>query len=204
MTSPTRRHVVMGLGALPAAGLPALARADGDFVEDFAIGAEDAPVTVYEYVSYTCRYCGTFHQDIWPRIKEAYVDTGKARFVIRGFYRNTVDLDVGLLARCGGDRNYYALADAYLNTQSDWTRAADIPLAIKRIAKRSGMSQTRIDECLADFEFRKALVERFRENVETHGVRSTPSFVIDGVTHPGLVDFESFSDLIDEAIEAQS
>lgn len=200
MIMPTRRHVTLGLSALALTPLPALASAEGFFVEDVVVGSEDAPVTVYEYVSYTCGFCARFHRDIWPRIKEAYVDTGKAKFVVRGFYRNTVDLDIDVMSRCGGAEAYYPVADAFLNTHSDWTTAGDINAAIRQVARRTGMPQARMEECLASMDFKRALVERFRENAATHDVNSTPTFVVGNTIHRGLISFEDMSALLDEAL----
>ena len=48
-------------------------------------GKADAPVTIIEYASMTCSHCAAFHKDVWPAVKAKYVDTGKAKFVLREF-----------------------------------------------------------------------------------------------------------------------
>ncbi|MEM0988890.1 MAG: thioredoxin domain-containing protein [Pseudomonadota bacterium] len=201
MSFATRRTVLLGASALPLLGaLPAFASTEAKFTDDFSIGADDAPVTVYEYISYTCGYCGQFHQVVWPEIQEAYVDSGKARFILRPFYRNTVDLDIDMLARCGGPDNFYALIDVYLNEQSLWTRAQDINFAVTQIARRAGMPQATIDECLADYEFKKTLVEAFRTNAAEHEVEATPTFIVGDEVHRGLATTETLSGLIDNEL----
>ena len=193
----SRRCVLMGMTAISLAALPALPALAAPFTEDTIVGDENAPVTVIEYISYTCPACAGFHNNVWPDIKKAYVDTGKVKFIFRGFYRNTVDLDVGVVARCGGEKGYYPLTHAYLSTQPIWTRAPDVTHAIKQIAKRAGMPGAKLDACLADMEFKTKLVENFRDHAAEHGVNATPSFVIDGKTHSGGMSFEDFSDLVD-------
>src|SRR5690606_33729429 len=71
-------------------------------VPDIALGAEDAPLTIIEYASFTCGHCANFHEENWPKLKSEYVDTGKVRFIQRDVYFDAVGLWAGILARCGG------------------------------------------------------------------------------------------------------
>lgn len=195
---PSRRSVLIGLATLPALG--SAASAAEPFAGDHVVGNADAPVTVYEYLSYTCPACASFHQNVWPEVKAAYVDTGKAKFVLRGFYRNVTDLDAGVIARCGGERGFYPIVDTLLTTQATWSRAPDPAFALRQIAKRAGMPGAKVEACLADQAFKTTLVEAFRKNAEEHSIRSTPSFVINGTTHPGVIPFDEFSELLDDAL----
>ncbi len=52
---------------------------------DLAIGKADAPVTIVEYASLTCSHCANFHNNVYPALKEKYIDTGKVRFILREF-----------------------------------------------------------------------------------------------------------------------
>ena len=56
---------------------PAGAQAqDSDTLEN-ALGSPDAPVTMIEYASLTCHHCANFHLNVWPALRERFVDTGK-------------------------------------------------------------------------------------------------------------------------------
>ena len=52
---------------------------------DMAIGPADAPVTITEFASMTCPHCAAFNAEVFPKIKAAYVDTGKVRYIFREF-----------------------------------------------------------------------------------------------------------------------
>ena len=195
-----RRSVLLSVAALPLLQLPALADEKGYATEDVVVGDEAAPLVVYEYISYTCPACANFHRSIWPQVKENYVDTGKVKFVVRDFYRNTPDLLVGMTARCGGPKGFYPMADVYLSTQATWTRAPDVNDAVRQIARKAGLSNTRIDACLTDEEYARTLVDSFRANMETHGVRSTPTFIVNGDRHEGFSSYEDFAKVLDAAL----
>ena len=52
---------------------------------DISLGKEDAPNTIVEYASMTCPHCATFHKTVLPELKTKYIDTGKARLILREF-----------------------------------------------------------------------------------------------------------------------
>jgi len=91
------------------AGLPAIAFAkEGDVLDllklgnvaipDKVLGNPEAKVTVIEYASPTCPHCAQWSNTVLPAFKEKYVTTGKVKFVIRPFARNTLDAAIFMLA----------------------------------------------------------------------------------------------------------
>jgi protein-disulfide isomerase len=49
----------------------------------YAMGREDAPVTVVEFTDYQRPFCRKFERDSFADLKKNYIDTGKVRFVAR-------------------------------------------------------------------------------------------------------------------------
>ena len=49
----------------------------------YAIGRDDAPITIVEFADYQCPFCRKFHSDTFAELKKNYIDTGKVRFVSR-------------------------------------------------------------------------------------------------------------------------
>ena len=198
-----RRHFLASLGA-GSVLLPGLARAAdepaGPPTGDIAMGAEDAPLTVIEYASLTCPHCASFHVNTWPKVKENYVDTGKVRFIMREVYFDQYGLWAAMTARCGGEKGYYAMVDTFLKTQREWTSAQDIGAAIQQIGRRAGLSNDQLSACLSDRDYAKKLIEVYQENAEADGVRSTPSFIIDGELHSGAMGYDEFAALLDKAL----
>lgn len=186
-------------GQPAAAEAPATARADYA-VGDIALGDPDAPLTVYEYASFTCPHCASFHTDTFPEFREKYIDTGKVRFVLREVYFDQYGLWASMVARCGGEQGFYPMADALLSSQATWTRAPDIGHAIQQVGRRAGLPAERLQQCLSDREFAKGLLERYQEHRQADDIQSTPTFVIDGEKHTGAMGFEEFSALLDDAL----
>lgn len=60
-------------------------RIDVSIGGDLCLGSQDASVTVIEFSDYQCPYCQRFWADTLPKIKDAYIDTGKVKFVYRDY-----------------------------------------------------------------------------------------------------------------------
>jgi protein-disulfide isomerase len=194
-----------GTGWTPLQPSPAAAQeaeAEAPQVVEMALGEADAPVEVIEYASYTCPHCGTFHENVLPRLKEEYIDTGKVRFVYREVYFDKYGMWASMIARCGGEERFFGITDLLYDAQSDWSRAgSDVAVAneLRKIGRLAGLGEEQIEACLNDADKLRALVGWYQENATEHGIRSTPSFVIDGETY-GNMSYADFSDLLDEKL----
>ncbi len=189
-----------GAQTAPAGDQPAEAVAledKGYAMGDIVLGDPDAPLTVVEYASFTCPHCAAFAVHTFPEVKEKYIDTGKVKFVLREVYFDQYGLWASMVARCGGEKGFYPLAETYLTTQSTWTRAPDIGSAIQQIGRRAGLSADRLGQCLSDREFAKQLLSTYQQNVEADEVKATPTFLIGGEKASGEMSFEDFAKLID-------
>ena len=183
----TRRAALSMMGATAAySAMPAFAQNDDAVVlEEMVFGAEDAPITMIEYASFTCPHCKNFHSDVLPLITENYIDTGKVRMVYRGIYFDRLGLWADMLARCAGPDRYFGIASMIYEKQSEWTSAesavgvVDNLYAIGRLA---GMNQADMEACMQDNVNAQAMVKFSTENAELDGVNSTPTFVINGQT----------------------
>src|SRR3569832_2411689 len=50
-------------------------------IPDKALEPKDASVTVTEYASMTCPHCAAVNENVFPKIKAAYIDTNKILYV---------------------------------------------------------------------------------------------------------------------------
>src|SRR5690606_21424368 len=116
---------------------------------EMALGEDDAPVTIVEYASLTCSHCANFHERTLPTIKERFIDTGKARLVMREFPIDPRAEAGFMLARCAGD-NYFAMTDTLFRQQRSWAPVENARDALLQIARLAGFSQESFEACLTD------------------------------------------------------
>lgn len=185
----------------PAADDPYLAK--GYAVGDIILGDANAPVTIIEYASLTCPHCASFHVDTYPTLKKDYIDTGKARLIVREVYFDQFGLFAAVIARCGGEQRYYPYLDVFFERQAQWTGAGDeesIMREIRSIGRFGGMAEERIDACLNDQPFVNQLLQNYQAAAEADGVRSTPYFLVNGEPIRGNVGMDEMRRVIDDAL----
>ncbi len=177
---------------------------DTSSVAEMRIGNPDAAVTVIEYASYTCPHCGRFHQGPFKQLKSDYIDTGKINFIYREVYFDRFGLWASAIARCAGTpESFFGITDMLYATQAEWSRAGGgdpsvIVEEIRKIGRLAGLDNDRLEACLQDGDSLRTLVAWYQKNAEEDGIRSTPSFVINGTTYNNM-SFAEMSQIIDDA-----
>lgn len=154
-------------------------------LSDIWLGAEDAPVEVIEYASFTCSHCADFHNNVFSNLKAEYIDTGKVRFTQRDVYFDDIGLWAGILARCGDDSKFYPVAGMLFETQREWLSAKsgdELAANLRKIGAKAGYSNEQMDACWSDEAKVHSLVATYQQNAVADGIEATPTFVIDGET----------------------
>ena len=192
-----------GLPNLGVAEAQSAEEVDKSLVIEMTMGDENAPLKVTEYASFTCPHCRSFHENTFKEFKTNYVDTGKVHFTYREVYFDRFGLWAAMVARCGGPERYFGIVDLIYAQQATWTKGEN-PGAIAdnlvKIGKTAGLTSDELDACLQDGALAQAMIAVFEENREADGIRSTPSFIIDGDLVTGDQNYDAFSALLDEAL----
>ena len=169
-------------------------------VPDMTLGDANAPVTLIEYASFTCPHCASFHDSIFKKLKTDYIDTGKVYFVHREVYLDRFGLWAGMVARCGGEEKYFGITDMFYETQPEWIANGDpatVADNLRKIGLKAGLSSDQINACLNDATMAEAMVATYQQNATKHGVRGTPTVVIDDVKYTGSMSFSGIAEALD-------
>lgn len=208
-----RRQFVIGLSAGTALALSAphwargeeaIADKDGPLAE-MVMGNANAPVTIIAYESLTCPHCADFEANTLPKLKKAYIDTGKVRFILRDFPFDQVSMRAHMMARCTGKERFFGTVTVLFRTQQNWSRAKSAQQLmdnLARIGRLAGLSRADFDACMKNEKLIRFIVRRIEEANKTYGVRSTPTFIINGKRAIiGAQPFERFESAIDPLIK---
>jgi len=183
-------------GAGEAAGpRPQLAGAEtalGLTPDDRILGNPNAPNTIVEYASLTCPHCAHFENDVLPELKKKWIDTGKAKLVLRDFPLDEPALRAAMIARCAPPDKFYAYIDTFFAAQEKWVMARDYRDALARLVKLGGMSKEEFDNCLKDAALENKIVEGRLIASKELDVNSTPTFFINGTKFAGAPTVEEF------------
>ncbi len=193
-----------GLPANPLIGSADAQEADLDTstIVEMVQGAEDAPVEIIEYASYTCPHCANFHNGAYKQLKKDFIDTGKVKFVYREVYFDRYGLWASMVARCGGNEKFFGITDLLFEGQSEWTRAGGPPEIVdelRKIGRLAGIDNDQLEACLQDGTHAQTLVAWYQENAEKDDVSATPTFIVNGKKTENL-PYDEFKKLIEEEL----
>lgn len=161
---------------------------------DMALGPADAAVTITEYASMTCPHCSAFNEQVFPKIKAAYIDTGKVRYIFREFPLDIKAAAGSMLSRCianGDAPKYFAVTDMLFRQQSEWV-TKNTTETLTRIGKQAGLTQQQVETCLKDQALLDKIAADQKYASEVLKVDSTPTFFINGEKIKGETSFEDF------------
>ena len=160
-------------------------------------GNENAPIIFVEYASLTCPACAAFHTNVYPKLNNEYIETGKIKFIHREIYFDRAGLWAALTARCGNEVNrYFGMLDLLYSEQSKWSRSDssdETVRALLKISAKSGMEKEKAISCLEDQEKALDLVSQYQIYVDKDSIESTPTFIINGKKF-FTFSFQIFSD----------
>ena len=183
-------------GALPAAaqGAPGADAAKQLAVQpgDRVLGKTDAPITIIEYASLTCPHCAHFSVDVLPKIKEKWIDTGKAKLVLRDFPLDEPAMRAEMVARCAPPDRFYPLADTFFAQQEQWATTRDYRAALEKLAKLGGVSNKEFAACISDKKLEDQVAQSRLTAAQQLGVDATPTFFINGKKFDGAPTVEAF------------
>jgi protein-disulfide isomerase len=140
------------------------------------LGNAAAKIGVVEFSDYQCPYCRGFHDQIFPRLKKEYVDTGIVQFIHMDLPLMSIHsqaLPAALAAVCAGAQDrFWPMQDALYAHQGELAPALYIQLG-----RELGLDEKKFRACLADVAPQQAIMRDMAE-ARRLGIRGTPSFVI--------------------------
>lgn len=167
--------------------------------DDPSFGPPNAPITIIEFSDFECPYCTKWHQEVWPRIQEAYSD--QVRLVYRDFPLISIHSNAAPAAEaanCAGEQNaYWEYHDKLFSGQ--YGLSLD---AYQQYASDLGLNLADFEECLESRRFQEE-VEADYDYAANLGIRSTPTFFINGIALVGAQPFEVFQDVIERELAGE-
>jgi protein-disulfide isomerase len=148
--------------------------------DDRILGNPNAPITIVEYASLNCPHCAHFALEVLPKLRQKWIDSGKAKLVMRDFPLDQQALKAAMVARCAPPDRFYAFVDAFFKAQSGWVNQPDYLETLSRLAKLGGMSQKQFDTCAKNQALEDKIAESRLVADQELGVDSTPTFFING------------------------
>ena len=198
-----RNSVFCFISFFPIFFLPALAKSILEVTDnDFIIGDRNAPVTIIEYASLSCSHCANFHINTLPELKKEFVDTGKVKIVFRDFPFNYPALLGSMLLRCVPKDIRYQYSNALYQLQSKWVvrENAKTTQELYKIMQSGGMTKEEFNQCIEDVDLENEILQGVIEAQKEYNIKSTPSFIVNGILLEGNKPIKDFRQIIDKIL----
>jgi len=167
-------------------------------------GAPNAPITIIEFGDFQCPACGAFARREWPKIKEAFIDSGRAKFVffdlpLTSLHDNT--LEASRAARCADDQGrFWDYHDELLLQQEQWSPIPDPTAAFVRYAMTLELDDEAFRSCLEGGRHADVIAAN-RELASRLGLSSTPTILIRTEGGPTWRSPQRFFEQVSETFE---
>ena len=182
----------------PVTEQPQFKRYDIPTENAYAIGPTDAPITIVEFSDYQCPFCRRWHAEVYEPLLAAY--PGQIRLVYRHLPLTSIHPDAMSAAEasmCAGEQDaYWQYHDKLFSSES---LGSGIYV---QYAQELGLNMTTFESCLNDHKYQQA-IQADSDFALNLGIRSTPTFFINGLAVVGAQPLDVFKQVIDKELAGE-
>ncbi len=167
-----------------------------------SLGNSNAKVTVKVFSSLTCPHCANFHNVVFNKLKEEYIDNGLVKFEHHAFPLDSAAFNAELIVRCASsNKEKFELLDEMYNKQKVWAVGSKIDKindSIKKIGSDFNLTRKNMDICLEDSDTQDDILNQRIEAQKKYKIKSTPTIVVNEKEYTGKVNYETFKKIIEK------
>ena len=164
-------------------------------------GNENAKITIIIYESFTCSHCASFHKEVYPELKENYIDTGLAKIEFRHFPLDIAAFNASKLAQCETNQSLEILEALYSNQQT-WVKGStveELNINLKKFIKKEGFNLN-FDKCINDKEIENFILEDRIEGTKKFKVNATPTIIINNKKFEKSLNYKNLKKSLEKLI----
>jgi protein-disulfide isomerase len=164
-----------------------------------SLGPADAPITLVEFSDYQCPYCKRWNDEVYQPLLAAY--PGQIRLVYRQFPLTSIHPDAmsaAVASMCAEDQgSFWQFHDKLFSDEYGLGRDA-----YTKYATDLGLDTSAFETCLDSGKFDDFLQKDMDFSMNL-GIRSTPTFFINGLAVVGAQPIDVFKQVIDKELAGE-
>ena len=164
-------------------------------------GNINAKVKIVVYESLTCSHCANFHKNVYPKLKDEFLDKGLVSIEFRNFPLDIAALNASKLAHCKNDGKVNILHFLYLK-QEDWIKGNTIEKVnsnLKDIIKNQNFNLN-FDNCITDKNIEDHILEDRIEGTKKFKINATPTIIINDKKFEKTLNFKNLKKALEKLI----
>ena len=164
-------------------------------------GNEDAKVTIITYESLTCGHCADFHNNVYPKLKKEFIDTGLVKIEFRHFPLDMAAFNASKIAQCNNDGKSDLLHFLFLN-QKKWVIGETVEAINENLKKLLKNENIVIDfeKCTNNKNIEDHVLNDRIEGVKKFKVNATPTIIINNKKFDKPINFKNLKKFIEKLI----
>lgn len=167
----------------------------------YDVGNPKAPVVLVNFSDFGCSFCGTFARETYPTLAKEFVQTGKVFFkyvpFVMGMFPNAPEATRA--AECAAEQGkFWPMHDRLYATQRTWKRSRASHALFQQEAMALDLDPARFSACYIGLRT-DTRTGAASSRAKRLGIRTTPSFFINGQLVEGALPLDQFWLLLTEA-----
>ena len=138
-----------------------------------------------------------------PKLINEYVDTGKVKIVFRDFPFNYPALLGSMVLHCVPKDVRYQYTQALYQLQSKWVVKENKKTTqeLYKIMQSGGMTKEEFNTCIKNEDLENNIIQSLIDAQSEFNIKSTPSFLINGLLVEGNKPLKDFREIIDKLLK---
>ena len=160
-----------------------------------------AKVKLIVFESLTCSHCANFHKNVYPSLKEDFLDKGLASIEFKSFPLDLAAFNASKIAHSKNDGNSEVLHYLYLN-QDKWIKGStidDLNKNLKKAIKNSSFSLD-FEKCINDKQIEDYILEDRINGAKKFKIEATPTLIINGETFENPTNYKKLKKYLEKLI----
>ena len=164
-------------------------------------GNEDAKVTIITYESLTCGHCADFHNNVYPKLKKEFIDTGLVKIEFRHFPLDMAAFNASKIAQCNNDGKSELLHFLFSN-QKKWVIGETVEAINENLKKLLKNENIVIDfeKCTNNKNIEDYVLNDRIEGVKKFKVNATPTIIINNKKFDKPINYKNLKKSIEKLI----
>jgi len=170
-------------------------------VKTISDGNVDAKIKIIVFESLTCSHCANFHKNVYPGLKEEFIDKGLVYIEFKNFPLDMAAMNASKIAHCRNDGNSEILHYLFDN-QEQWVKGKTIEELnknIKILIEKSDFNLD-VDVCLSNKEAEDHILEDRIEGAKKFKIDATPTLIINGEKFDNPSNYKKLKKFIEKLI----
>ena len=170
-------------------------------IKRIIVGNIDAKISIIAFESMTCSHCADFHKNVYPRLKEEFLDKGIAKIEFRHFPLDMMAFNASKISQCRNDGNSDILESLYANQQK-WVKGSSIEEAnknLRKFLKNEGFT-INFDTCVNNKEIEDFILNDRIDGAKNFKVNATPTIIINNEKFEKPLNYKNLKKALEKLI----